>query len=80
MSSFTYLPLLSVLSKLKVVDLTFLILFLILFSFDFLFLELGLGLRVMRSYCYTSVTSDDMVIVIVTSYMIHRKMWKVLGR
>jgi len=32
----------------------------------------------MISHCHTSVTSDDMVTVIVTSHKIHRRTWKVL--
>ena len=61
------------LSKLKVVDLNY---FLFYFLFNLvsfiLFLELGLVL-VMVSLGHTSVTSDDMVTVTITSHMIQGK-------
>ena len=46
----------------------------------FLFLKLGLGLRVMRLHCHTLVTSENMIIVMVTSHMFHKRIWKILKR
>jgi len=37
------------------------------FLFDFLFFRTKVRVRVTRSYCYTSVTSDDTI----TGHMIH---------
>ena len=42
--------------------------------FIFLFLEHGVRVRVTRSHCHKSVTSDDIVTVMVTGYMMHGKM------
>ena len=39
----------------------------------FLFLELRVRIRVTRTHCHTSVTSDDMVIVMVINHIIHRR-------
>jgi len=55
-----------IVSKLKVVDLIYFDLFSI-----FLFLELRIRVRVTRSHCHTSVTSNYMVTVIVTSHKMH---------
>ena len=57
------------LSKLKAVDFNYFHFYLVSFI---LFLELGLGL-VTTSLGHTSVTSDDTVIVIMTSHMIQGK-------
>ena len=69
---------LSIVLKLKVVDLTFsysLSHFNFIFDFSFYFsiFRMRVRVRVMRSCCHTSVTSDDMVIVMVTSHMIHER-------
>jgi len=53
-----------VMSKLKVVDLTFLIFFLIFILFSIF--RTRIRVKVMRSRCHTSVTSYDMVTVMVT--------------
>jgi len=42
--------------------------------FIFLFLEHRVRVRVTRSHCHKSVTSDDIVTVMVTGYMMHGKM------
>jgi len=62
------------LSKLKAVDsiyFYFYFYFLFNLSFIFPFLELRVRVRVTMSHCHTSVTSDDMVTVIVTGHKIH---------
>jgi len=64
--------------KTKAVDLTyfpFIFYFhLLLIDFPlFLFLELRVKVKVTISGCHTSVTSDNMVTVIVTSYEMHKK-------
>ena len=57
---------------LKVVNLIYFhFLFYFHFHFYFLFLELRVRVRVTRSYCLTSVTSDDMVTVMVTNYKMY---------
>ena len=47
-------------------------LFLFLFDLFSIFLS-RIRVRVTRSYCHTSVTSDDTVTVIVTSHEMHRR-------
>ena len=63
-----------IVSKLKVVDSNY---FYFYFYFNLssfiLFLELGLGLEWQDHAVTQSVTSDDMVIVIVTSHKIYRR-------
>ena len=57
------------LSKLKVVDLIFSYFYFFLFSI----FRTRVRVRVMRLHCYTSVTSDDTVIITITSYKIHKR-------
>ena len=63
------------LSKLKVMDSNY---FLFLFYFQFIFLysifRTRVRIKVTRSYYHTSVISDDIVTVMVTSHMMHKKM------
>ena len=69
---------LSIVLKLKVVDLTFsysLFHFNFIFDFPFHFsiFRMRVRVRVMISRCHTSVTLDDMVTVMVTSHMIYER-------
>ena len=52
-----------------------------LLSLDlFSYFELGVKVRVTKSYCYTSVTLDDTVTVMVTSHGTYRRVKKVLKK